>query len=378
MAIYSFSAGVFSRSKGHRVTAAAAYRAGALILDGTIGERFDYTRKRGILYSEILAPDNAPAWSADREQLWNRVEAQEKRSDSQLAREVLVALPHELDQSDQLALLRGFIREEFVARGMIADVSVHAPSRDGDERNVHAHILLTMRPIAGDGFGKKAREWNSDELLSHWRKAWADHCNDALEEAGFDARVDHRSLESQGVDRIPGEHKGKATTAQERRGETNERLERQRKIEERNASIDQTVQELAAVDAEIAASEERRLDERFGPADPEEAEIGAGATFEAAGQGAPIGEPEPLTDDAKRAASDAIADAAPYREHIRDHGEIPQPSLDGLPWWQRAVSVIARWRDQVVDLVRDSWEKIVEERRPEAEKGDDIEPDRQR
>jgi hypothetical protein len=266
MAIYSFSAGVFSRSKGHRVTAAAAYRAGAVIEDKTIGERFDYSRKRGVVHSEILAPDNAPEWMHDRAALWNAVESQERRSDSQLARDIMLAIPHELDESDQLALVRDFIREEFVARGMVADFSIHAPAGD-DARNWHAHILLTLRPVEGETFGKKAREWNRDELLNHWREAWADHCNSALEEAGFDARVDHRSLDAQGIDRVPGEHKGKATTAQERRGKTTPRSGRHDDIARDNDEMARLADELAAIDRQIAEREQRRLDILYGPAD---------------------------------------------------------------------------------------------------------------
>jgi hypothetical protein len=270
MAIYSLSADVFSRSKGHRATAAAAYRAGVEIEDQTIGERFDYRRKRGIVHAEIMAPENAPDWMHDRSALWNAVELQENRCNSQLAREVMVALPHELNAEERLELVRGFVQTEFVDAGMVADLTIHAPSRQGDGRNHHAHIMLTMRPIEGDGFGpKKAREWNSDELLQDWREAWAERSNAALEAAGFDARIDHRSFEAQGIDREPTEHMGKNATNAERKGETTERGDRNRDTRERNREIDELVDELAHVDAQIAANEERRVDDRFGALEPE-------------------------------------------------------------------------------------------------------------
>ena len=260
MAIYSFSAGVFSRSKGHHVTAAAAYRAAELVYDEATGLRFDYSRKHGVVHSEIIAPDHAPAWMLNRVALWNAVEAQEKRSDSQLAREIMVALLHELDEAERLELVRGYVRAEFVAAGMVADFSIHEPSRDGDERNHHCHIMLTMRAVDGDGFSaKKVREWNREEVLEHWRQAWAEHVNTALEDAGFDARVDHRSLETQGIEREPGEHLGKQATALERRGIASPRGERNRETSEHNAEIDQLVAELAALDAQIAREQQERI-----------------------------------------------------------------------------------------------------------------------
>ena len=101
----------------------------------------------------------------DRAALWNGVEAAEKRKDAQLARDITLALPHELTPAQRLALVRGFIASAFVALGMVADIAIHAPCRrDADARNHHAHILLTMRAIEGDGFGAKVRAWNDTAL----------------------------------------------------------------------------------------------------------------------------------------------------------------------------------------------------------------------
>jgi MobA/MobL family len=202
--------------------------------------------------------------------LWNAVEAGEKRGDAQLARGLMGALPHELNHDQRLQLVRGFIRDEITPLGMVADSAIHAPDRDGDDRNWHTHILLTMRRIEGDGFaGTKARDWNKKELVEHWREAWAEHCNAALEDAGFDARIDHRSLEAQGLDRLASQHMGKEATALERYfGQASDRGDINREIRADNAELDQLVSELAEIDRRIAAAEERRLDARYGKAQP--------------------------------------------------------------------------------------------------------------
>lgn len=198
MAIYHFSAKTVNRTAGRSATAAAAYRAGEEIVDERQGLIHDYTRKGGVLHTEIMTPPNAPAWASNRAALWNEVEHSEKRKDAQVAREIVIALPHELDEKQRIDLVRGFVKEHFVDLGMIADVAFHAPDKKGDMRNYHAHIMLTMRDISLDGFSKnKNRSWNDKELLNTWREQWAAHANTALEAAGSDARIDHRTLEAQ-------------------------------------------------------------------------------------------------------------------------------------------------------------------------------------
>lgn len=166
MAIYHFSAQTINRSAGRSATAAAAYRAGEQITDERQGLEHDYTNKGGVLHTEIMTPPNAPAWASDRASLWNAVECAEKRKDAQVAREIVVALPHELNEVQRIELLRGFVKEHFIDLGMIADVAFHAPDKKGDMRNFHAHVMLTMRDISPDGFSdKKNRTWNDKELL---------------------------------------------------------------------------------------------------------------------------------------------------------------------------------------------------------------------
>ena len=205
MASYHFSAQVIQRSKGKSAIAAAAYRSGSLLRDEARGESHDYRQKRGVVYSEILLPDGAAGFLRDREKLWNCAQAMEKRGDAQLAREINLALPHEMDAARRRETLLNFVREAFVDQGMVADVAIHAPvpERGDDPRNHHAHVMLTLRRATKDGLHPvKTREWNSAELLKHWRALWSLHANRALERAGLVARVDHRTLLAQREDAV--------------------------------------------------------------------------------------------------------------------------------------------------------------------------------
>ena len=211
MAIYHLRATMISRSAGRSATAAAAYRVGERIEDHRTGLTFDYRARGGVDHVETLAPANAPAWVQDRAALWNAVEAAETRKNSQVAREIRVALPAELDHAQRVELVRAFCQREFVARGMVADIALHAPGREGDDRNHHAHILLTTREIGPEGFGAKNRDWNAVEMLEGWREAWARESNRALEQCGHDERIDHRTLEAQRI-----EAQERATAAHDR------------------------------------------------------------------------------------------------------------------------------------------------------------------
>jgi ATP-dependent exoDNAse (exonuclease V) alpha subunit len=243
VAIYHLAADIVRRSAGRTVTAAAAYRAGELIEDARTGLAFDYRRRRGVAHAEIIAPAGAPAWMHDRARLWNAVEAVEKRKDAQLARDLDMALPHELTPAQRLDLVRGYVRAAFVSDGMVADVAIHAPCRRGaDRRNHHVHILLTMRGIDGDGFGPKARAWNDTAKLEAWRALWAEHVNRALELAGASARVDHRSLAAQGIERVAGIHLGPAVVELAACGIETERAELAQKIAAINTVLAETLE----------------------------------------------------------------------------------------------------------------------------------------
>ena len=217
MAIYRLEAKIISRGKeGHSAVAAAAYRTGTKIRDERSSRVHDYSnRTKGVVESVILRPENSPEWTAKTSSLWNEVERHEKRKDSQLAREFILALPRELSGKEQFECAVGWAQQELVGRGMVAEVSLH----DNGKGNPHCHILCTMRTLEGDKFSaKKPREWNDKTLLFHWRESWAGAVNGALEKANRPERVDHRSLEERGIDRIPEPKIGKDAMGMKKRG----------------------------------------------------------------------------------------------------------------------------------------------------------------
>ncbi len=228
MATYRLSAKTIGRSTGRSGTAAAAYRAAERIHDRRTGLVHDYQARGGVVHAEIMAPPASPAWMADRSELWNRVEDVERRRDAQLCREVLVSLPHELDDSQRKELVRTFVREAFVSRGMVADVAIHRAHEKSDQRNHHAHILLTLREPVGESFGPKVRAWNDKALLVEWRQTWEQHVNRELERAHVPERVSARSLADRGIDAEPEPRQGPVATDMERKG----RRSRQRLREE--------------------------------------------------------------------------------------------------------------------------------------------------
>jgi ATP-dependent exoDNAse (exonuclease V) alpha subunit len=218
MAFFRLEAKIFSRAKCDRsVIAAAAYRAGTKLRDEIREKTFDYARRaRGVIESAIFAPENAPAWAQDSNQLWNTVERSEKRVDAQLAREFILAVPPELSADEQFQTAVDWAKKELVTHGMVAEISLHHPASG---TNPHVHILCTMRKLEGDNFSaKKPREWNEKSLLCHQRETWAEAVNSALEKAGRPERVDHRTLKAQGIDREPQPKIGVAATAMQRKG----------------------------------------------------------------------------------------------------------------------------------------------------------------
>jgi len=199
MAIYHLHVKVIGRKSGSSAVASAAYRSASRLRDERLDRSHDFCAKRGVVHSEVMLPENSPqAWS-DRERLWNDVEAFEIRKDAQLAREVEFAIPREMTQAQGIELARDFVRGEFVDRGMIADLNVHWDMAEDGMRKPHAHVMLTMRAVDDSGFGQKVREWNRTELVERWRKRWAEIANERLAELDIDARIDHRSLEAQGI-----------------------------------------------------------------------------------------------------------------------------------------------------------------------------------
>lgn len=248
MAIYHLRLKVLGRALGRdakpggatrrSVVAAAAYRSGERLYDMGQERWFEF-HKPDVVHTEILAPNGAPAWVFDRQALWNRVEFSEKRIDAQLMREVEITLPRELSLDEQIALVRGFVRDRFVSQGMVADIGIHCPDAADGREQPHAHVMLTMRRLDAStptGFAAtKERDWNEPEKIARlvaearktfnnhpgpenqaaldaaeaqrnvhvWRREWASYANAALAVSGSAERIDHRTLEAQGIARPP-------------------------------------------------------------------------------------------------------------------------------------------------------------------------------
>jgi Ti-type conjugative transfer relaxase TraA len=236
MAIYHFSAKVISRAVGSSALASAAYRSASRLHDQRLDRHHDFSNKTGVVHSEVLLPDGAPEHLSDRETLWNAVEAAELRKDAQLAREIEFAIPRELSQEQGIALARDFVRAEFVDRGMIADLNVHWDVGADDQAKPHAHVMLTLRDVDEGGFGKKNRDWNRTDLLEKWRERWAEHANQRLAELDIDARIDHRSLEAQGIELDPQHKIGPAASRMAAQGLESERVDEHREITRSNGA----------------------------------------------------------------------------------------------------------------------------------------------
>ena len=264
MAIYHLSIKLVKRSQGKSAVAAAAYRSGEKMINEYDGIVHDYTRKGGVVHSEIMLPPHAPAELSDRSTLWNSVEKIEKHSRAQLAREIEIALPNELNRAEQIKLVQNYCQQTFVDVGMCADFSIHDPK--GKQQNTHAHILLTMRPLNKDGsWGDKQKkeyvldnngekiydpkkkqykcgtvpttDWNEQTKAEEWRKAWADLTNRTLAENHIPKKIDHRSYERQGAPQIPTVHLGVAASQMEKRGILTEKGNLNRIIRQDNRLI---------------------------------------------------------------------------------------------------------------------------------------------
>jgi hypothetical protein len=269
MAIFHLNAKVISRGKGQSAIAAAAYRSGERLRDEQAGEQKYYaSRAERIQFTDIMAPKDAPEWAHDRNQLWNQAERAEKRRDAQLAREIEVSLPHELSEQQREWLVKDFAREAFVRKGYAVDIAIHAPDKDGsDERNYHAHLMVTMRTLGPEGFApKKDPSMNRREQLGEWREDWAHLANRHLERHGFEARIDHRSLEAQGIDREATLHLGYAANEMAQRGAQSDRMDELRDILARN----EIRTDMKAIAAELKALERAQAQEERRTAEIEE------------------------------------------------------------------------------------------------------------
>ncbi len=237
MAIYHLHVKVIGRKAGSSAVASAAYRSASRMRDERIDRVQDFSSKRGVVHSEVLLPDGAPEHLGDRERLWNDVEAFEVRKDAQLAREVEFAIPREMTQAQGIALARDFAQTEFVEQGMIADLNVHWDIGEDGMPKPHAHVMLTMRCVDENGFGQKVRDWNRAEMVERWRERWAEHVNERLAELDIDARIDHRSLEAQGIGLEPQSQIGAPAQRIESEGiEAADRADMHREIARNNGA----------------------------------------------------------------------------------------------------------------------------------------------
>jgi len=244
MAIYHFSAKVIGRSTGRSAVAAAAYRAAEVLHDEHLDHDHDFTAKTGVVHTEIMLPEGAPSRWLDRATLWNEVEAAERQHNAQLARDIEITLPRELTRAEGIALAQDFVREQFVSRGMVADLNVHWGVGADGEAQPHAHVMLTMRKVEARrgplghegeaGFGLKERGWNDRALLSGWRERWAELANQRMAELGHDARIDHRSYAEQDIPLEPQHKIGPAGARRAERGEDAERAAEHDGIARRN------------------------------------------------------------------------------------------------------------------------------------------------
>lgn len=288
MAIYHCAIKTISKGKGQSAIASASYRSGTKLIDHSVGVISDYTNKGGVVHEEIMLPHNAPQEYSDRETLWNEVHKIEKAKDSQLAREVEVALPREFDLELQTTVLKKYIKENFVDKGMCADFAIH----DKGDGNPHAHIMLTMRSIKDDGSwaskskkvyildedgnkiytktdsnGRKQyksrkedyNDWNKKENVEVWRSSWANCCNEYLEKKN---QIDHRSFERQGIELEPTIHEGYVARQMEKRGEVSEVCEKNRQIKEKNKLLQEIKSKIAEVGKTIADLLKRKNTER--------------------------------------------------------------------------------------------------------------------
>jgi ATP-dependent exoDNAse (exonuclease V) alpha subunit len=277
VAIYYLNVKTFGRSTGGRATAAAAYRAGERIRDERTGQSFDHSRRVDVMHKEIVLPATLAAadmsWVRDRASLWNAAELIESRKNAAVAREYLVALPHELTHAQRLGLAQKFSHELADRHGFAVDLVIHAPRPHGDARNFHAHLLTTTREILPTGLGAKTdSELTSSKRperglcsklkeLYLVRERWATLTNEALQEANLEVRVDHRSLRAQGIDREPGPWIPEGAWRSETQGRRSEIAERIREAYRARvqARLERAVARVSSVGSAGKLDEIRRL-----------------------------------------------------------------------------------------------------------------------
>ena len=297
MAIYHLSTKPISRSSGRSAVASIAYRAGIAITDERLGKTYDYTKRHGVLWTGLATPNDV---KIDRNELWNLAEKSENRSNSRTAREIVINIPHELMQGD---LGTGnMLAHEFASQlsekyQVAVDVAVHAPDKQGDNRNFHAHLLLTTRKLEQDRHGnikltdksqlemsntqlKKAGLLSNQDELKEIRKAWADLTNEYLAEHGIDERIDHRSHKDRGLDTLPTVKMGWQATELERQGIHTDVGNKNRDIKAHNANLVQekileseiVIQQTLKNASKTSVEERNGISDRVTPSTPKKSQ----------------------------------------------------------------------------------------------------------
>ena len=407
---YHCSVEPMSRSDGRSAVAAAAYRFGMSLHDERYAITHDYSRKRGVECAFMVAPVDAPDWAHDPERLWNEAERAERRINSRVAREAELALPSFLSADARQAIVQEFSEELVERYGVAVSAALHAPSRSGDQRNYHAHIMFTTREVTPEGMGKKTRVLDDKKTgpqeITKLRELTADIINEHLAAVNSDIRVDHRSFKTRGIEQAPTTHLGPAATEMERRGEGSDRGDINRQAEVVNSLIE----ERNAIDAEIAREEERLSNPPMTVEEERERLREASGLMEAQAGPEPVASLPPTTPEEEReriraasrlaeapTAPEAIAflppatveeereriraNAKPFTEAIKKHGELPE--RDGMSWWQRAaleISTKARgFAQAIASKVKGLWQerfgKDRAERQNQNERGPDIDRD---
>jgi hypothetical protein len=321
---YRCSVTTVSRSAGHSVVAAAAYRLGDKLHDELHDIVHDCTRKRGIEASFTVAPAGSPDWVHDPETLWNAAEKAETRINSTVGREVQLSLPAFLPAEERQRITERFAAELVERYKVAVTAAIHEPGRYGDDRNFHAHILFTTREMTPNGLGNKTRildaKATGSNEVTKLRELAANIINESLKAANSDIRVDHRSFKERGIEQEPTIHLGPKASGQERRGEPTRAGDYNRHVEQYNELLKQR-RELG-----VAIDQERER----------------------------VASPAQDREDAQERARAA---AEPFTEAVATHGAVPNMEADGLKWWERAAGRVAqKARDLAVGLAMKALE----------------------
>ena len=290
MALFSMRVQVIQRSAGKSVVAAAAYRSSERLYDARQNITHDYSRKAGTVHKEILLPDQAPDWirGIGREGLYNSIDAREVRKDAQLAREIRLAIPRELDPAERIQVVRDYVQRNFVALGMVADVCWHNKVASDGLEQPHAHVMLTMRPLVEEGWGNKVRHdmvpdpsgrahpdgrpvlvasnaqsWNLASYYESTRADWEASANAALERAGSAERIDRRSYLERGLARLPAPALRLAHHLSDLRGVLKERFGQFQYVKFYNSVQDRAKDALTRFEQTPFAAEAAQRMERF-------------------------------------------------------------------------------------------------------------------